>query len=67
MSEIQINVYWHELLQKWVAEVRNLAEHDLCIFFTESLEYDTVVARVCEFLLTNRKKRTQCTWHTNQF
>lgn len=60
IPEIQANVYWSHLLQKWVAEIKELTHEENCVFYKENADRNLVLFEVSRFFAeqTNTNART---------
>lgn len=50
-QEIQVNIYWHNLLEKWVGEVNEVGKDQTCLYYTEKPDWDEVALGVSRFIM----------------
>jgi hypothetical protein len=60
IPEIQANIYWSPLLEKWVAEIKELTHEETCVFYKEHVDRNLVLFEVSRFFAeqTNTNART---------
>jgi hypothetical protein len=49
-QEIQANIYWHSLLEKWIGEVTEVGENQTCLYYIERANWDEVALGISRFL-----------------